>query len=95
MLHYPDVQKKAQQEEDTVVGPSRMPDFTDMESLPYVMAVIKEVARYAYHYLGIHRLTVNIRWRPVAPTGFPHALVQDDTYNGYYLPKGATVYANI
>lgn len=35
------------------------------------------------------------RWRPVAPTGFPHALTVDDTYQGYFLPKGATVYANI
>ncbi|KAI9062563.1 cytochrome P450 [Trametes sanguinea] len=79
MLHFPEIQKKAQEEVDRVVGPSRMPEYSDIESLPYVMALIKEVAR----------------WRPVAPTGFPHALTQDDYYNGYYLPKGATVYANI
>ncbi|KAI0353739.1 cytochrome P450 [Trametes cingulata] len=79
MLHYPDVQKKAQAEVDRIVGTSRLPEFSDMDSLPYVTALIKEVAR----------------WKPVAPTGFPHALVEDDTYHGYYLPKGATVYANI
>ena len=39
--------------------------------------------------------TSYIRWRPVAPTGFPHALTTDDMYDGYFLPKGATVYANI
>lgn len=44
------------------------------------------------HYI---RLTQSCRWRPVAPTGFPHALTQDDTYNGYFIPKGATVYANV
>ncbi|CDO68382.1 hypothetical protein BN946_scf184815.g29 [Trametes cinnabarina] len=79
MLHHPEIQKKAQEEVDRVVGTSRLPEYSDMESLPYVAALIKEVAR----------------WRPVAPTGFPHALTQDDTYNGHYLPKGATVYANI
>ncbi|RPD52979.1 cytochrome P450 [Lentinus tigrinus ALCF2SS1-7] len=79
MIHYPEVMKKAQAEIDRVVGTSRMPEFEDMESLPYVNAVIKEVAR----------------WRPVARTGFPHELIQDDTYDGYFLPKGATVYANI
>ncbi|KAL1941273.1 hypothetical protein VTO73DRAFT_7485 [Trametes versicolor] len=79
MLHHPDIQKKAQAEVDQVVGPSRMPEFADMEALPYVTALIKEVAR----------------WRPVAPTGFPHAVTQDDTYYGYHIPKGATVYANI
>ena len=47
MLHYPDVMKKAQNEVDSVIGPSRMPEFSDMESLPYVSALIKEVARYA------------------------------------------------
>ena len=46
MLHHPEVMKKAQAEIDLVVGPSRMPEFEDMESLPYVNAVMKEVARY-------------------------------------------------
>ncbi|KAM5541056.1 hypothetical protein V8D89_005367 [Ganoderma adspersum] len=79
MLHYPGVMKKAQGEVDSVIGTSRMPEFSDMESMPYMIALIKEVAR----------------WRPIAPTGFPHALTTDDTYNGHFLPKGATVYANI
>ncbi|TFK91176.1 cytochrome P450 [Polyporus arcularius HHB13444] len=79
MLHYPDVMRKAQAEIDKVVGFSRIPEYDDMESLPYVNALMKEVAR----------------WRPVARTGFPHQLTKDDTYNGYFLPKGATVYANI
>ncbi|KAI0352103.1 cytochrome P450 [Trametes cingulata] len=79
MLHYPETQKKAQEEIDRVVGSSRMPEFSDMESLPYVDALIKEAAR----------------WKPIAPTGFPHAVTQDDVYNGYFIPKGATIYANI
>ena len=46
MLHFPEVQAKAQAEIDKAVGRSRIPEFSDMESLPYIMAVIKEVARY-------------------------------------------------
>lgn len=45
MFHYPEVMKKAQNEIDQVVGSWRMPDFPDMESLPYVSALIKEVTR--------------------------------------------------
>ena len=47
MLHYPDVMKKAQDEVDNIVGTSRMPEFSDMESMPYMTALIKEVARCA------------------------------------------------
>lgn len=45
MLVYPEAQRKAQQEIDSVVGFDRLPDFTDKENLPYVTAVIKEVLR--------------------------------------------------
>ena len=35
-----------------------------------------------------------LRWRPVAPNGVPHMVIQDDTYDGYFLPKGTIVFAN-
>jgi len=35
------------------------------------------------------------RWRPAVPLGFPHATTKDDVYDGYHIPKGATVYGNI
>ncbi|OJA14289.1 hypothetical protein AZE42_10371, partial [Rhizopogon vesiculosus] len=35
-----------------------------------------------------------LRWFPVVPLGIPHATVDDDVYEGYYIPKGATVMAN-
>ena len=53
MLLYPDVQKRAQDELDAVVGRSRVPTFADMPRLPYVCAIVKEA----------------VRWRPVAPMG--------------------------
>ncbi|KAJ7672234.1 cytochrome P450 [Mycena polygramma] len=79
MILFPDVQKKAQQEIDSVVGQARSPHFEDYDSLPYVQALIKEVTR----------------WRCIAPMGVAHSTSQDDTYQGMFIPKGTTVYANI
>ena len=60
MVTWPEVQRKAQTEIDSVVGEDRVPDFSDYESLPYVASVIKEAHR----------------WRPVAPLSVPHAISQ-------------------
>lgn len=79
MLHYPAVMKNAQAEIDSVVGPERMPDFKDFDALPYIRAVIKET----------------MRWRCIVPVSVPHAAMSDDVYNGMFIPKGTTVYANI
>jgi cytochrome P450 len=35
-----------------------------------------------------------MRWRPITPLAFPHALSQDDWVDGYLLPKGTTVIIN-
>lgn len=42
---YPDVQAKAQQEIDAVVGSDRMPTWDDWNSLPYTRALMKETFR--------------------------------------------------
>ena len=54
------------------------PSFADKDKLPYIDAVVKEV----------------LRWRPVSAGGIPHAVIQDDEYMGYHIPKGATVIGN-
>ena len=46
MLKNPEVQRKAQEEIDSVVGNDRLPSFEDREQLPYVRAVCTEVLRY-------------------------------------------------
>jgi cytochrome P450 len=46
MVLNPDVQKKAQEEIDRVVGNDRLPNFDDRDSLIYVEAVIREVMRW-------------------------------------------------
>ncbi|KAK7034602.1 hypothetical protein VNI00_012233 [Paramarasmius palmivorus] len=80
MLAFPDVQTKAQDEIDQIVGRNILPTFEDFETgrLPYVTALVKEA----------------FRWRSVAPMGFPHYLAEDDVYNGYMIPRGTIVLAN-
>ncbi|KAG1813631.1 cytochrome P450 [Suillus subaureus] len=79
MTLFPDVQKKAQAEIDAVVGPDRLPTFTDRDSLPYTDALVKEV----------------LRWSVITPTGFLHCVTEDDIHDGYYIPKGSLVMPNI
>lgn len=43
MVCYPEVQAKAQEEIDRVLGAGHLPNFADEPSLPYVAAVVKEV----------------------------------------------------
>ena len=46
MLLEQDIQRKAQEEIDRVIGPDRLPDFSDRDNLPYLEAVVKEVTRF-------------------------------------------------
>jgi cytochrome P450 len=46
MTHYPEVQKRAQSEIDSVVGSARLPTHADRESLPYLDCILKEVERF-------------------------------------------------
>lgn len=45
MTRYPEVQKKAQEEMDRVVGPDRTPNEHDLPDLKYMQAIIEEVSR--------------------------------------------------
>jgi hypothetical protein len=46
MAMYPEVQKKAQEELDAIVGRERLPDFSDRDALPYINAIVKETLRW-------------------------------------------------
>lgn len=77
---FPEPMIKAQEELDRVVGRQRSPDWDDMDNLPYVTALFKEV----------------LRWRSVAIIGGqPHSPTQDDYYKGYYIPEGTWVQGNV
>lgn len=45
LVNFPDIQVRAQEELDSVIGGERSPQFEDIERLPYIQAVIKEVGR--------------------------------------------------
>ncbi|KAH8094928.1 cytochrome P450 [Cristinia sonorae] len=78
MALYPNVQKKAQEELDRVVGTGRLPEPSDWDSLVYIQAVTLET----------------MRWIPAGPLAVPHRLTEDDEYNGYFIPAGTIVIPN-
>ena len=49
MLLNPHIAAAVQDEIDTVVGRRRLPVFDDLDSMPYLLATVKEVLRYAYY----------------------------------------------
>ncbi|KAI0261388.1 cytochrome P450 [Gloeopeniophorella convolvens] len=79
MVLFPEVQRKAQEEIDRVVGQHRLPNFDDREHLPYLAAVYKEL----------------LRWHVIGPMGIPHSTTADDWYDGYFIPKGSLVMSNL
>lgn len=78
MLLHPEVQRKAQQALDAVVGRHRLPTFEDRSQLPYLDRIVQET----------------LRWCPVSPIGVPHRSLEDDFYKEYFIPAGSFVYAN-
>ena len=78
MTLYPEVQKKAQEELDAVVGPYRLPGFEDRGALVYINAIVKEA----------------MRWHVVLPLSVPHRTIEDDVIDGYFIPAGSMILAN-
>ncbi|KAF5379372.1 hypothetical protein D9615_006583 [Tricholomella constricta] len=79
MVLNPDVQKKAQEELDSIIGHGRLPSLDDRSRLPYMEALLNEVHRY----------------HPIGPMGIPHCVTQDDYYNGMLIPKDSIVLVNL
>jgi cytochrome P450 len=79
MVTHPEVQKRAQEELDAVVGPDRLPTLDDMEALPYIRGCLRET----------------LRWMPTTAMLVPHSPLKDDHYDGFRIPAGATVVLNV
>ena len=79
LLVWPEVQRKAQEEIDRVVGSERLPTIDDYPSLPYIRCCIKE----------------SLRWMPTVILGVAHEALKEDTYLGYRVPQGATIINNV
>lgn len=52
-----------------------LPTLEDRKKLPYMSAFCDET----------------LRWRPILPLAIPHAVMEDDIYGNYFIPKGSTV----
>ncbi|KAK0494628.1 cytochrome P450 [Armillaria luteobubalina] len=83
MTIYTDVQKRAHEEIDAVVGRDRLPTFSDVDRLPFIQAIIRET----------------LRWNPVSPISSPHRTMEvsasTDHYHGWYIPKDTIVLPNV
>lgn len=75
----PAAQAAAHAELDHIIGPNRLPTFSDEPHLPYIKALCQET----------------LRIRPVAVLGgTPHANSVSDTYKGDSIPKNTTILSN-
>ncbi|KAH8824336.1 cytochrome P450 [Flagelloscypha sp. PMI_526] len=79
MVLFPEVQLRAQEEIDRVIGRDRLIKLSDRANLPYVAAVVSE----------------SLRWNSVVPAGFPHLATEPGVIGGYYVPEGAIIFSNL
>lgn len=79
MCFHPEIQSRAQNEIDRVVGNDRLPLVSDMDTLPYVWACVLEA----------------LRWHIVLPLAVPHMSMEDNVCEGFMIPKGSVVLPNL
>jgi cytochrome P450 len=72
LIHNSDILAKARAELDRVVGTDRLPSLEDRPNLRYIEYIVEETTR----------------WRPLSPVGVPHKSIEEDFYEGMYIPKG-------
>lgn len=80
LLLNPHVAHKARALLDEAIGTDRLPSLKDRNhpKLRYLELIVQET----------------LRWRPLSPVGIPHKSLQDDIYNGMFIPRGTEVYFN-
>ncbi|KAG6879406.1 hypothetical protein C0992_002888 [Termitomyces sp. T32_za158] len=72
---HPEIQARAHEELDRVIGRDRWPTIEDEQQLPYTCALIKEVQRIHSPF-----------WSPT-----PHYSTEDFVYKGMFIPKNTAV----
>nr|BAL05113.1 cytochrome P450 [Phanerodontia chrysosporium] len=75
---FPEAQRSAQEEIDRVLERKRLPTMEDTVLLPHVTALVHET----------------LRWHPPLPLAAPHRVIEDDEYEGYFIPAGTTIIGN-
>ena len=81
MVLYPESQKRAQEERDTVLGHGHLPE----DALPYLKVVRYELMRP--NRLERPIISFAICSRVLIPC-VPHRLTENDICNGYFIPAG-------
>lgn len=79
LIRNPEVMQRAQAELDAVIGIDRVVCESDLEHLPYLEAVVKEV----------------LRVQPAAPIGVNHEAREETCVAGYHLPAKTRLIFNI
>lgn len=79
LLKRPEIIKKATEELDRVIGRERWLEEKEIQTLPYIEAIVKET----------------MRLHPVAPMLVPRQTREDVTFNGYDIPAGTRVFVNV
>ncbi|CAA7393449.1 unnamed protein product [Spirodela intermedia] len=79
LIRHPRILKAAQEEIDAVVGKGRLVADSDLGSLPFLRAVVKEV----------------FRMHPSTPLSLPRMAAESCEIEGYHIPKGATLLVNV
>ncbi|XP_055379657.1 probable cytochrome P450 303a1 [Condylostylus longicornis] len=77
MVRDPTIQKKAQDEIDSVIGRERLPTWDDRVNLPYCDAIVHEAIRFFMGYTF----------------GVPHRALVNTRLSGYNIPKNTMVIA--
>ena len=93
MMCNPTIQKKAQAEVDSVIGSDRLPEFSDLDKLPYLTYLRQEVYRYLFPPLPspisstfFGRLT-NTASHPSTPSESLTSTSQKTSTTGCSFPK--------
>lgn len=94
MAKYPKVQKRAQGEVDSI-SEGRLPTPDDIKSMPYVLALTKEILRWAPVAPLGRRILFWLGFLTNLPKGLKHRVMVDDVYDGHFIPAGSVVIANI
>ncbi|XP_057865388.2 geraniol 8-hydroxylase-like isoform X2 [Cryptomeria japonica] len=79
LIHNPHTMKKVQEELEQVVGRERRVEESDLDHLPYLRAVVKEV----------------FRLHPVAPLLLPHRADSSCEIMGFVIPKDTQIWVNV
>ncbi|XP_010186420.1 PREDICTED: LOW QUALITY PROTEIN: cytochrome P450 2J2-like, partial [Mesitornis unicolor] len=79
MALHPDIQARVQAEIDAVIGQGRQPTLQDRDNMPYTNAVVHEVQRKG------NIIVFNV----------PRLTMKDTVLDGFYIPKGTVMMANI